>query len=42
MIPLGDNVLAPNESVLLALWFLQTQLAPITYSPKVLGGYLGR
>jgi len=40
LVPLGDdNVLAPNDTVLMGLWFYQTQLAPISYTPRVLAGY---
>ena len=43
LVPLGaDNVLAPNEGGLLGLWFFQTQLAPITYTPRLLSGPRGR
>ena len=39
MVPLtGDQVLAPNEARLLGLWFYQTQLAAITYAPRLIAG----
>lgn len=34
----GEQVLAPNEARLLGLWFFQTQLAPITYVPRLISG----
>jgi hypothetical protein len=43
LVPLGgDNVLAPNEAVVIALWFIQNRLAPITYTASVLSEYRGR
>lgn len=43
LVPLGgDNVLAPNEAVLMGLWFYQTQPTAITYTPRLLSAYRGR
>lgn len=42
-VPLGgDKVLAPNEAAFLGLWFFQTRLAPISYTPRLLSGPRGR
>lgn len=39
LVPLGDdNALAPNEARLFGLWFYQTQLGPIGYTPRLLSG----
>ena len=39
MVPLGgDQGLAPNEAALMGLWFFQTQLAPISYTPRLISG----
>jgi hypothetical protein len=43
LVPVGsDGVLAPNEAVLLGLWFYAPELAPIAYTSKVLSGYRGQ
>jgi hypothetical protein len=34
----GDGVLSPGEGALTGLWFVQTQLTPISYVPRVLSG----
>lgn len=34
----GDGVLSPGEGAITGLWFIQTQLTPIAYVPRVLSG----